>query len=108
MFTALFAIAALWCIHCAIMKKLGEISVTAALPTEEEWKNYPKPNSTTMCIEFTYQVCGARFETHNEYVSFVDGAELLGRATYELFGKYCKGKNMIVLESLDHAHLDTI
>ena len=47
-----------------------------------------------MHIEFMCHECGARSKTFNQFASYVEGAETMGRATCALFGIICRAQNM--------------
>ena len=94
------------CMHRAITKKFKEHIQTKPLPSAEEWMDWLKPLSTSMHIEFACQDCGARCKTFNRYAQWVDGAERLGGASCDLFGKFCSGKDMQIPEALDHTRLE--
>ena len=94
------------CQHRAIMKSFREISSFEALPTEQQWRGWLAPLSTHMHIEFACQSCGARCKTYNRYATYVDGAEALGRATCELFGIFCQGRDVTMPAGLDYQRLN--
>ena len=99
------AIHASRCLHRAILKKLGAAARSLPLPSEEQWMEWVKPISPSMCVEFTCQSCGAICKTHNRYAPWVDGAENTGNANCSLFGRGCSSGDMHIPESLSHAHM---
>ena len=58
-----------------------------------------------MCVEFTYQSCGAICKTHNRYAPWIDGAENTGNANCSLFGRGCGSGDMQIPEGLSHIYM---
>ena len=81
---------------------------TFKMPTERQWKAWLTPNSTEVYIEFTYHEYGARCKTSNQFASYVEGAEIMRRATCSLFGIICRAQNMEEPLSLNFARLEAI
>ena len=96
------------CQHRAIMRKLMEWVLVGELPTERQWKAWLAPNSTEVYIEFMCQECEAKCKTFNQFASYVEGAEMMGRATCTLFGTICRARNMEEALPLNYARLEAL
>ena len=87
------------------MKKLGAAAHSLPLPSEEQWTEWVKPISPSMCVEFTCQSYGAICKTHNRYALWIDGAENTGNANYSLFGRGCGSGDMPIPKGLSYIHM---
>ena len=64
------------------------------MPTERQWRAWLAPISTEVYIEFMCNDCGARCKTFNQFAAYVEGAEIMGKASCTLFAKVCQAQNM--------------
>ena len=72
----------------AVIRRFSEIGAQGgAYPTEAEWREYMRPESTSLWIEYMCRVCGTSCKVYNKYGDLIDNHERYGRATCDLIGR---------------------
>ena len=74
----------------AVVRRFAEIGGAGALyPTDMEWRDYMRPESSQLWIEYLCRACGTSCKVFNKYGALIDEHERYGRTTCDLIGRRC-------------------
>ena len=74
----------------AVVRKFAEIGGSgASYPSEQEWREYMRPESTRLWVEYMCRACGTLCKVFNKYGALIDDHERYGRTTCDLIGRRC-------------------